>query len=62
MANPTKKSYMVSWSETKYFYVEVEATDEEEAKLFTSDSDPHHYEEETHDIEVDEVQGSEVAE
>tara|TARA_R100001082_G_C4310604_1_gene136558 strand:+ start:86 stop:274 length:189 start_codon:yes stop_codon:yes gene_type:complete len=61
MANPTKKLYMVSWSETKDFYIEVEATDEEEAKLFAFHSNPHHYEEETHDIEVDEVQGSEVS-
>ena len=57
----SKKSYMVSWSVTKYYYVEVEAEDEQEARQEALDADPHHDWVEVHDIEVDEVQGSEVA-
>ena len=57
----SKKSYMVSWSVTKYYYVEVEAEDEQEARQEALDADPHHDWVEIHDIEVDEVQGSEVA-
>ena len=57
----SKKSYMVSWSVTKYYYVEVVAENEEEAEQEALDSDPHHDWVEVHNIDVDEVQGSEVA-
>jgi phosphoribosylformylglycinamidine (FGAM) synthase PurS component len=56
----SKKSYIVSWSVTKYYYIEVEAEDEQEARQEALDADPHHDLMEVNDIEVDEVQGSEV--
>lgn len=57
----SNKSYIVNWCVTKYYFTEVVAKDEEEAREEAFNQDPHHYEKETHDIEVDEVEGSEVA-
>ena len=61
MNSKTKRTYVVSWSVSKHYYVEIEAEDEQEARQEALDSDPHHDWIEVHEIDVDEVQGSEVS-
>ena len=62
MSNKNKRNYVVSWSVTKCYRIEVEAEDEQEARQEALDADPYHDWIEVHDIDVDEVQGSEVSE